>query len=277
MTTEDFIVELFVRVDEKMAGVPKHPQANLWPGEVVTLALLFAIKGVGERAFYRWLRRDWLGLFPRLPDRTRLFRLFATHRVWTARFLAGPTFFGVADTYGIELIHPIREGRSPRQIGKKGKSNRRWIVGVKLAVVLNRQGLVAAWDCATANVSDTEFRPLVSRFDGAMIVLTDRHRVPRQRGPRRGPAEHEGVRAEDVGRADGGRDGAVDAHRRLAPEEGRAPRLAVRGRPARVHRRGVQRHGPVARAGTRRGRQLPPVHRRVQPVTLAQKLAPFVI
>jgi hypothetical protein len=173
MSTEDFITELFVRVDEKMADVAKHPQARLWPGEVVTLALLFAVKGVGERAFYRWLRRDWLALFPRLPDRTRLFRLFAAHRDWTARFLADPTFFGVADAYGIELIHPVREGRSPRQIGKKGKSNKRWIVGVKLAVVLNRKGLVAAWDCATANVSDIEFRPLVQRFDGRMIVLTD--------------------------------------------------------------------------------------------------------
>lgn len=112
-------------------------------------------------------------LFPRLPERTRLFRLFAAHRAWTGRFLADPTFFGVADTYGIELVHPVREGRSPRQIGRKGKSNRRWIVGVKLAVVLNRRGLVAAWDCAAANASDTEFRPLVARFDGAMVVLTD--------------------------------------------------------------------------------------------------------
>lgn len=173
LSTEDFITELFVRVDTAMAGVPKHPQAALWPGEVVTLAVLFAAKGVGGRAFYRWLRRDWLGLFPNLPERTRLLRLFAAHRDWAERLLAGPTLFGVADTYGIELIHPIREGRSPRQIGRKGKSNKRWIVGVKLAVVLNRQGLVAAWDCATANVSDSEFRPLVRRFDGEMIVRTD--------------------------------------------------------------------------------------------------------
>ena len=173
MSTEEFITELFVRVDEKMAGVSKHPLANLWPGEVVTLALLFAVKGVGERAFYRWLRRDWLPLFPRLPERTRLFRLFAAHRDWTERFLADPTLFGVADTYGVELIHPVREGRSPRQIGKKGKSNRRWIVGVKLAVVLNRKGLVAAWGCDTANVYDAAFQPLVRRFDGEMIVLTD--------------------------------------------------------------------------------------------------------
>ena len=39
---------------------------------------------------------------------------------------------GVIDTYGIELIHPMREGRSPQQIGRKGLSNHRWIVGGKL-------------------------------------------------------------------------------------------------------------------------------------------------
>jgi hypothetical protein len=84
---------------------------------------LFAIKGVGDRAFYRWLERDWRHLFPRLPERTRLFRLFKVHQAWTKRFLADPTLLGVADTYGIELLHPMREGRSERQIGKKGKSN----------------------------------------------------------------------------------------------------------------------------------------------------------
>ena len=122
MTTLDFIIELFCRIDDAMADVPKHPQGLLYPSEIVTLAFLFAIKGVGNRAFYRWLKRDWLELFPNLPERTRLFRLFKTHRDWTARFLAEPTVFGVIDTYGIELIHPIREGRSPAQIGKKGIS-----------------------------------------------------------------------------------------------------------------------------------------------------------
>ena len=50
MCTEDFIIALFCRIDEKMRDVPKHPQAALHPGEIVTLALLFAIKGVGNRA-----------------------------------------------------------------------------------------------------------------------------------------------------------------------------------------------------------------------------------
>ena len=118
MTTVDFITAVFCRVDEQMKAVPKHSQATLWPSEVVTLGLLHALKGVGNRAFYRWLARDYRPLFPRLPERTRLFRLFTTHQAWTASFLAAPTLLGVIDTYGIELIHPMREGRSFLQIGE---------------------------------------------------------------------------------------------------------------------------------------------------------------
>jgi hypothetical protein len=103
MTTPEFITALFYHVDEQLRTVPKHPEARLWPSEVVTLGLLHALKGGGNRAFYRWLTRDYRPLFPRLPERTRLFRLFQTHHAWTQVFLAAPTVLGVIDTYGIEL------------------------------------------------------------------------------------------------------------------------------------------------------------------------------
>ena len=173
MTTIDFITELFCRIDDAMPDVPKHPQASLYPGELVTLGMLFAIKGVGERAFYRWIARDYRCLFPHLPERTRLFRLFKAHRAWTDRFLAQPSLLGVADTYGIELLHPRREGRSAKQLGNKGLSNWRWIVGAKLGFVLNHLGLVCAWNCNLASVSDTDFRPLVAQFADEMVVLVD--------------------------------------------------------------------------------------------------------
>ena len=80
MTTVDFITALFSEVDEPMRAIPKHPEAHLWPSEVVTLGLLHALKGVGNRAFYRWLTRDYRALFPRVPERTRLLRLFKTHQ-----------------------------------------------------------------------------------------------------------------------------------------------------------------------------------------------------
>ena len=37
MTTIDFITALFYQVDEQMGAIPKHPEARLWPSEVVTL------------------------------------------------------------------------------------------------------------------------------------------------------------------------------------------------------------------------------------------------
>ena len=35
MTTVDFIIALFCQVDTHLHDVPKHPQATLWPSEVV--------------------------------------------------------------------------------------------------------------------------------------------------------------------------------------------------------------------------------------------------
>ena len=79
MTTVDFITELFCQVDDEIGWYPKHSQANLYPSEVVTLALLYSLTGKRQREFWRWLTRDYRVLFPNLPCRTRLFRLFNTH------------------------------------------------------------------------------------------------------------------------------------------------------------------------------------------------------
>jgi hypothetical protein len=174
MTTADFIIDLFCRVDDQMLDAQKHSQANLYPSEVVTLAILFALKGVGNRAFYRWLKRDYRYLFPQLPSRTRLFRLFNTHGHWTQRFMAEPSLLGLIDTFGIELLHPRREGRSEQQIGKKGLSNRRWIVGGKLCFVLNHLGLIVDWDVDTANVYDgSAFQAIAERNAGQMVLFSD--------------------------------------------------------------------------------------------------------
>lgn len=177
LPTKDLILGLFVKVDDQLnenGGNQKHTQANLYPSEVLTLALLFALKGGAGRAFYRWLKRDHMDLFPKLPDRTRLFRLFNTHRALTSCFLAAPSMIGVVDCYGIELLHPRREGRSEGQIGKKGISNQRWIVGGKLCFALNHLGLVVGWDCSTANVYDgSAFQPLVESLSESMVVFAD--------------------------------------------------------------------------------------------------------
>ena len=174
MTTVDFITELFCQVDDQIGHLPKHSQARLYPSEVVTLALLYALTGKGNRAFWRWLTRDYVPLFPNLPSRTRLFRLFNSHDYYIGEFLAAPSLIGVIDSYGIELLHPRREGRSDQQIGKKGKSNTRWIVGGKLCFVLDHLGRVVDWECDTANVHDgSAFQHLVDKFRHDMVIFAD--------------------------------------------------------------------------------------------------------
>ena len=173
MNIADFITELYCKIDDALPEVPRHPQAILAISELVTIGVLYAMKNVKQRPFYHWLKDNYGHLFPRLPKRSRLFRRLQAQQDWTGYFLAQPTILGVADSYGIELRHPIREGRREHQIGRKGKSNHRWIVGGKLGIVQNQWGLITDWDCATANVHDQTFLPLLAQYDGQMIILAD--------------------------------------------------------------------------------------------------------
>ena len=72
MTTEDFIIELFCRIDDQMRDMARHSQAGFYPSELVTIGVLIALKGVGGRAFYRWLSWDYghIGFryYPSAPD-----------------------------------------------------------------------------------------------------------------------------------------------------------------------------------------------------------------
>jgi hypothetical protein len=173
MATLDLIIHLFCLVDDRMQGERKHSQAVLYPSELVTIGILGALKGGHFRAFYRWLKRDYAGLFRGLPDRTRLQRLLKTHQAWFECCMADPTFFTVIDSYPIELIFPIREGRSPQQVGRKGKDKGRWTVGIKFCWLLNNCGQVIAWDWAPLDTPDNYFQPLVARFAGQTITLSD--------------------------------------------------------------------------------------------------------
>jgi hypothetical protein len=173
LTAEDFISEWFYRVAEAMTAIPQPPLATLWPSERVTGGLLFALQGGGNRAFYRWSNRDGRRLFPTLPERTRLLRLWATHRTWPGEFLAPPPVVGVVDSSGSELLPPMRDGRSRQQIGRKGKATPRWIVGGKLCGLLTQGGSVGAWDGAGAHAPDTACPPLMETYEEARIIWKD--------------------------------------------------------------------------------------------------------
>src|SRR5215468_10346038 len=137
------------------------------------MGVLLALKGGHFRVFYRWLKRDYDTLFGGLPDRTRLLRALEAHEVWTRQFMADPSLFSVADSYPIELIFPIREGRSAAQVGRQGKDKGRWTIGGRWLVMLDTYGRIVAWSWHPLDRADKDFNPLIAAFKGQTITLTD--------------------------------------------------------------------------------------------------------
>jgi hypothetical protein len=173
MTTEEIIIHIFCLVDDQMKAVKRVPQTHLYPSEIVTIGILFALKGGHFRAFYRWLERDYASLFAGLPDRTNLQRLLKTHQQHCDQLLAETSLFTVTDSYPIELLFPIRQGRSEEQIGKKNKDKGRWSIGIKLCWLVNDFGKVVGWQWATMNRPDQDFHPLLAPHQDESIVLAD--------------------------------------------------------------------------------------------------------
>ncbi len=175
MTTDDIVLHMFCLVDDRLPDIPKHPQAKVYPSELVTIGILFARNGGFVRACSRWRNRDdgdWFG-DGTLPERTRFQRLRTTHHDWCDARLADPTFFTVIDRYPIELLFPIRHGRSPHHLGNNGRAKGRWRVGITVCGLVNDGCRVVAWDWDTMNVNDTRFNSLVEPCVGTTMVLAD--------------------------------------------------------------------------------------------------------
>jgi hypothetical protein len=84
------------------------------------------------------------------------------------------SLIGTASRHKWHRLHPRRKGRSEEQIGKKGKSNQRWIVRGKLYFVLDHLGRIVDWECDTANLYDgSAFQHLVDKFKHEMVIFSD--------------------------------------------------------------------------------------------------------
>lgn len=171
MLQEDTIIlALFLGICEILGEEDyKHTQAKLYLSEIILCGVLFALKGGSFRRFYVWLARRRLFV---LPDRTRLQRLLIVHRKMCSQFLKEGTILNVMDSFGVEVIHPIREGRSTQSqmVSKKGKSNKRWIVGRKINVAINSCLEVINFQDDTANVCDNRFNSKYAGFNGVMLT-----------------------------------------------------------------------------------------------------------
>jgi hypothetical protein len=54
-------------------------------------------------------------------EHTRLQRLLRATLNWSDQIVTAPSFFTVINRYSIYLLFPIRQGRSPGQVGKMSK------------------------------------------------------------------------------------------------------------------------------------------------------------
>lgn len=87
--------------------------------------------------------------------------------------MAHPPLLGILDPDGIELLHPIRAGRSRAQFARKGISHHRWSGGAQLGRLLNRFGLIGGGAWAPANPPDPHFQPWSEAVEDRMVVLGD--------------------------------------------------------------------------------------------------------
>ncbi len=170
-SSTEIILAIFLFVENLTCDLAQHPQSKLHPSEIVTLALLWRLKDSSIRRFHIWAQ--FTGLFPNLPDHSRLFRLFQHYKP-TIEVLAqswSQEHWAVVDSTGVELIHPIRQGRTVQNWHGKNKSKGRWYVGQKVAILVSPSGQIMNWECLPANAHDTWFENVFEEHP--CIVLGD--------------------------------------------------------------------------------------------------------
>lgn len=174
MDIELFITFLFCMIDEQTGDLLQHPDSKLHPSEIVTLALLKRMKQQAFRRFVVWLKHT--GLFPNLPDFTRLCRQFKhyRHAIEVISRQVSQWDWLVADSKLCEVIHPIREGRKTGWVGKN-KSKGRWVVGIKVVIVVSPEGDVLDWTLDMANIHDKHFAWVVESFEVKVLADTGFH------------------------------------------------------------------------------------------------------
>ena len=64
MTTEDIIIHIFCRVDEQLPPLMKHSQVKLYPSELVTIGVLYAVSSPSSTATHRTHLPDLSGTQP---------------------------------------------------------------------------------------------------------------------------------------------------------------------------------------------------------------------
>ena len=134
MTTGDIIIHIFYLVAISLPDIQRHSQAKLYPSELVTIGILYSLKGGYFRAFYRWLERDYGDWFGdgSLPERTRLQRLLKTHKDWCELLLIQLSSLLWIVTR-LNCSFPSERGVASSRLAKRGQTKDAGVSGSSFA------------------------------------------------------------------------------------------------------------------------------------------------
>lgn len=168
---ETFLVELDVLVDDYHkargpAAARPGPAASLCPSEVVTLALFGQWQHFpSEAAYHRWAAKHLRPLFPGLPSRPQLNRLFRSWRDATTAFALhlgralaadGDRAYEVVDGTGVRVRNAKRRGAGwLAGLADIGKCTRLgWYEGVRRLLSVTPRGAITGWGVGPASTND---------------------------------------------------------------------------------------------------------------------------
>lgn len=190
MSVEDFIINVYCLVDEKMKKIPKiylrqrGPSPNLSDSEIITMEIVSEFQGIDtDKGAWEYFTQHWLALFPTLGSRAN----YAKHasNLWGAKQWLQTTLaseLGVftdslhmSDGLPMPICHFKRANRSRLYndvpaygyCASKGET----YYGFKGNVVINSEGVLTAITITPANIDEREsLWDMVNNFDGLLIA-----------------------------------------------------------------------------------------------------------
>ena len=184
MNSKDIIKEIFCKVSDVLKDVDfQHKQWKLRLSQIVGIGVLRSLSMYSFRRFYEWLKQ--FNLFD-LNERSRLQRLVNKYWKYAVMFLKKESLFNVADSYSVELIHPIRFGRNKQlnHMVRKDKTNGIWFVGRKIGIVINNLFQIICSDHDLAGGTDKVFNKDFNKINGIILADTgynekDKTKIPK--------------------------------------------------------------------------------------------------
>lgn len=164
---------------------PQHQRIRFSDAEVLTLSLMQeALSNDSERSFHRFVRRNFLHLFPQLVTRDRYHRrrkaLWALQAALVgalSRMLAAQVRWLVVDSAPIETVKFARSQSGRRSIPEAEygyiPAERRTFFGMRLHLVISDQGAIVGFALTAANGSEREIAEGLLGEHGGLCVLGD--------------------------------------------------------------------------------------------------------